>query len=129
MPRFKCPRCGKRLRLPDALPADPDACDPDVARCWSCGRSGDPVTAREMGVVSWALVVVGAFFLPALLAGLLLRQEVTRCSDCGVALRWGRLAFVRDAGGWAAGVVAGGLALFLVAMLAIGGLLFFVYAR
>jgi hypothetical protein len=130
VPRYKCPRCGKRLRLPESAPPLADALPADHARCWSRGRSGDPVTAREMGLASWLCLAAGVFFWPLLVAGVFLREEVTRCSDCGAVRGKGRLAFEAGPGvqgdeaspstsaAWVFGVV--GAVLLLVAMLACG---------
>jgi hypothetical protein len=43
-----------------------------------------------MGTLSWVLTGVGLLVWPLLILGLLLRQDVWRCWDCGHVLGRGR---------------------------------------
>jgi PAS domain S-box-containing protein len=58
--------------------------------CPHCGSTHRPCMRREMGTLSWVLTGVGLLVWPLLIPGLLLRQDVWRCWDCGQVLGRGR---------------------------------------
>jgi hypothetical protein len=81
---------GFTVRWESRWSADQRRCRRRPQPCPHCGSTRRPYMRREMVTLSWVLLGVGLLVWPLLVLGLLLRQDVWRCWDCGGVLGRGR---------------------------------------
>lgn len=105
-----CPACGELITLPRARRDDRDDDryedrdrddrrrrfdDDDYRRdgsrrkitCSRCDFTGRPEVVKEMAENAWLFIVLGIFFWPLLIFGLLMKDTWETCPDCGKRLR------------------------------------------
>ena len=99
--RVKCPTCGAHFSAPTSVVVQPETiptadiatpraaetASPSGFRCPFCKASSRPIIRQEISVGGWVVfAVLMAFCLPLFWIGLLMKDDVHYCSQCGMKL-------------------------------------------
>jgi len=55
--------------------------------CPRCDYVGRPEVRKEMAENAWLFIIIGVFFLPLLILGVLMKEQWEACPECGKKIR------------------------------------------